>query len=470
MSIENYIIMEMEFTTNECDVNIINNELEETPIEIQRSNQIILSENVTNEEIIEIISSLNSNRKNNRNSIFFDGNEIVIGSQISTGKGITDFVQNIFEHSNQTLSYPIQYQNHEYKLSSEDLLALYINEYKNIIQKKYIIRGVNITIPQKYIKSAQQFVKACNLIEIHNVTVNETYYKKQKMNDIDYQNVNEIILKYNAYKKFKYQIERMKSIMISTNDRNHLDLLNMDINKEYTQDIMLEVCKKLTCEERTKYKLYSLDTYHIFYMSQYFLSINDFINLERGVKKALGNMEKYHYNPIPLTPSIRRFFTHMITLKLFSKKDKLFEKDELIIKRIKIHSLYYNLTLNQCKQLEEWCQLKLDKVLFDSQCDNWSKDTSIFGESILQNNHIAIVIEDEDGNKFGVYINETINHYYPWIKDKNAFVFTIQQRGIIKQMKRFPILESEYAFLLYDKTCELLFSVGCIDITVGVKQ
>ena len=470
MQLNKHVIMEITFTEHECDVKIIDNELEEQVIEIQRSNQIILSETTTNEEIVEIISSLNSDRRNNKNTIIFDKNDIIIGTHIQFGKGINDFITNMFQHANQSLFYTIQFQEHTYRLTCDEILALYLNEYKTLIEKKHIIRGVNINIPDKYIKSAPMFVKSMNLIDMYHVTVNDTLFKKDKRNENDYRQVNEIVLKLSAYRKFKHQIERMKSLMIASNDRSHQDLLNMDINKEYNQDKMYDVCKKLTCEERTKYKLYQLDTYYLFYMSQYFLTIDDFINLEKGVRKLCGNMEKFHYNPLPLTPSIRPFFTHLISLKIYSKKDNLFEKDNLIIKRTKIPSLYYNLTKDQCNQIEQWCQLKLGDVLFDSDCDNWSKDTSKLSSLIMNQSRLVFLIEDTDGDKFGAYINERIEHYYPWIRDPRAFVFSLQQRKTIKTMKKYDILDDKFAFLLYDKSCDLLFSIGCIDISIGVKE
>ena len=53
--------------------------------------------------------------------------------------------------------------------------------------------------------------------------------------------------------------------------------------------------------------------YAIFLASKYFESINDFINLEKGIKRFTGNMTKFFYNPIVLTKENRNYFPNLRT-------------------------------------------------------------------------------------------------------------------------------------------------------------
>ncbi|BFU24681.1 trichohyalin, putative [Entamoeba histolytica] len=80
-------------------------------------------------------------------------------------------------------------------------------------------------------------------------------------------------------------------------------------------------------------------------------------------------------------------------------------------------------------QLEEWTNRKVFNILFDSDIDNWSKDTSVFYQRIKNKEHIIIIIEDEEGNKFGGYVDSKIDKVGAddWINDSKSFVFSLDQ-------------------------------------------
>ena len=67
--------------------------------------------------------------------------------------------------------------------------------------------------------------------------------------------------------------------------------------------------------------------------SMYFNDINDFINLELGVKRFRGNMERFHFNPIPLNEYSRKLFTNIETFHIYNKNDKIFN-DGRIFKKV----------------------------------------------------------------------------------------------------------------------------------------
>ena len=66
-------------------------------------------------------------------------------------------------------------------------------------------------------------------------------------------------------------------------------------------------------------------------------------------------------------------------------------------------------TIEEMKQIEKWTSRKVSNILFDSDIDDWNEDTSVFNQRIINKEHIIIIIEDTNGNKFGGYINSKID-------------------------------------------------------------
>ncbi|BFU26111.1 trichohyalin, putative [Entamoeba histolytica] len=112
------------------------------------------------------------------------------------------------------------------------------------------------------------------------------------------------------------------------------------------------------------------------------------------------------------------------------------------------------------KQIEEWTNRKVGNILFDSDVDDWKEDILIFDKRIINKEHIIILIEDEDGNKFGGYVNEKIDKVDDWIYDSNAFVFSLESNGIMKRMMKFDIKQPQNAFKLYNQSHDCLFKFG----------
>ncbi|EDR25774.1 hypothetical protein EDI_162730 [Entamoeba dispar SAW760] len=84
----------------------------------------------------------------------------------------------------------------------------------------------------------------------------------------------------------------------------------------------------------------------IMIVSMYFNDINDFINLEMGVKRFQGNIERFHFNPIPLNEYSRRFFTNIETFHIYNENDKIF-KDGKIFKKRKKNEISVNIEYTQ---------------------------------------------------------------------------------------------------------------------------
>ena len=60
----------------------------------------------------------------------------------------------------------------------------------------------------------------------------------------------------------------------------------------------------------------------------------------------------------------------------------------------------------------EWTGLKWGETLFDSNVDNWSKDTSVLNERIIGKKQLVFIIEDDRGEIFGYYMNTEVIEKY----------------------------------------------------------
>ncbi|BFU22181.1 trichohyalin, putative [Entamoeba histolytica] len=122
------------------------------------------------------------------------------------------------------------------------------------------------------------------------------------------------------------------------------------------------------------------------------------------------------------------------------------------------------------KQIEEWTEKRINNILFDSDIDDWKEDTSVFEERIMNKEHIIIIIEDEEGNKFGGYVNSKIDEVDDYINDSKSFVFSLESNGRMKGMKKFDIKQPEYAFYLFNQSDDLLFVFGYFGYDIYVYK
>ncbi|BFU26226.1 trichohyalin, putative [Entamoeba histolytica] len=78
----------------------------------------------------------------------------------------------------------------------------------------------------------------------------------------------------------------------------------------------------------------------------------------------------------------------------------------------------------------------------------------------MNNEHIIIIIDDLEGNKFGGYVNSKIDKVGEWINDSKSFVFSLESNGRLYEMMKFDNEEPKYAFKIYNQTDNQLFSFG----------
>jgi hypothetical protein len=99
--------------------------------------------------------------------------------------------------------------------------------------------------------------------------------------------------------------------------------------------------------------------------------------------------------------------------------------------------------------------LQCDEVLFDSNRDNWKHGKSVLNERIIGKKQVIFLIEDEDGERFGYYLNTEVifEEYDQWIEtDEKSFHFNFQSNGRLKQPMKFEIKDLYWGYVLYEKS------------------
>ena len=150
------------------------------------------------------------------------------------------------------------------------------------------------------------------------------------------------------------------------------------------------------------------------------------------------------------------------------KERKEREERERIERESRDQEKIAKMLLNEAEanQLEEWTSLKCGEVVFDSNKDDWSLNTSVFGDKVMNKSNLIIVIEDTNGNQFGGYVSVTINKYDFFHKDSNAFIFSLKSNGRINGMKKFTISKLSEAFEMWNKNNYELFRFGWEDFVI----
>ena len=139
----------------------------------------------------------------------------------------------------------------------------------------------------------------------------------------------------------------------------------------------------------------------------------------------------------------------------------------------------FNLTDEEKETIEQWTNMKIDHVLFDTSFDNWSIQSSLFDSIIHLKRSLLFIIEEEfEGIKFGAYINSQIskvnsnlvNSPSLWIPDGNCFLFRCN--NVYGEMKQYDLRNEggKYAFKLYPNTSPKLFKIGKSDIDIRKER
>ena len=183
----------------------------------------------------------------------------------------------------------------------------------------------------------------------------------------------------------------------------------------------------------------------------------DEFNLKmKEMKETMENTLKNEYLSYQKFCQDKLYQFSEIVVKYYEKdKEKrlkiLEEEKRKIIEETEQISNPYNKHLNQRiyqslksllddkekKQLEEWTNKKCGEVVFDSDKDDWSKNTSVFHTKVINKSHLIFLVEDTNNNKFGYYFNGCVNEIASQIKVPDSFLFSLKSNGRINGMMKF---------------------------------
>ena len=255
-------------------------------------------------------------------SIEFNRNEITIGVEDDRKNGIRDFLSNCINNPHQCYRYKIEYQQKLYELSTDEIIALFLYQFKRVIHKSNKIIQIDISLSCGTINS--YLIKACQLLGITNVKINGKTQRKITMKPHEYNQIREIIQKQEQYLSFKQHVYSIQSLQPQSYENEiEKELFTCDPNDYYTENKLYEISSFFSFEKRSVYRLYKLEKHCLKIASSYFDSIDDYISLEFVSKRTKGIMESFYSNPLPLTKQNIQFFPNIKTYCFYTPTDQL---------------------------------------------------------------------------------------------------------------------------------------------------
>ena len=127
------------------------------------------------------------------------------------------------------------------------------------------------------------------------------------------------------------------------------------------------------------------------------------------------------------------------------------------------------------QQLEEWTGLECCQIIFDSSFDDWTTNKSVFHKRIIGKSKLVFIIEDNEGEIFGYYLNtEITKRYHEWRKtDDKSFEFNLESNGRLTGPMKFEIKNEKIGgwklFKKYDEYDDLIV-LGDIHLKKKVKK
>ena len=110
-------------------------------------------------------------------------------------------------------------------------------------------------------------------------------------------------------------------------------------------------------------------------------------------------------------------------------------------------------------KIEEWTRKKIISIIFDSDQDNWDSGKE-FSRYIIDKSNLLFMIDDMEYNRFGGYISSKITGADTYIKDPNAFIFSLKSNGRLPGPTKFNIKDPDDAFTLITTHDRYIFAFG----------
>ena len=110
-------------------------------------------------------------------------------------------------------------------------------------------------------------------------------------------------------------------------------------------------------------------------------------------------------------------------------------------------------------KIEEWTNRKIKSIVFDSDKDNWDSGKN-FSNYIIGKSNLLFIIDDMENNRFGGYINSKITSIDTFIKDQNAFIFSLKSNNRLPGPAKFDIKHPNSAFISITTHKRYIFAFG----------
>ena len=120
------------------------------------------------------------------------------------------------------------------------------------------------------------------------------------------------------------------------------------------------------------------------------------------------------------------------------------------------------------RKIEEFSELEMKEMIFDSKKNNWEENTSEFDSLIMNREKLIVLIEDNENNKFGCFIESKIDKLDEKISDSKSFIFSLKSNERLKEIKQFKLKEDKIneSFTVYKKENKKLIEIGKEEIVI----
>ena len=121
------------------------------------------------------------------------------------------------------------------------------------------------------------------------------------------------------------------------------------------------------------------------------------------------------------------------------------------------------------QQFFEWTGLLCGDILFNSDIDHWSEQTSVLNERINNRDRLLFYVEDDNGEKCGLYMHNKViddeDDDESNILDQRSFHFILSSIKRKQTLTKYHIHRTSSKVILYPQSSKLLIQIG--DIQLG---
>ena len=231
--------------------------------------------------------------------ISFDVNEIIIGEE---DEKTIHFIEDLILYPDDYKEYEFLYQNTNYSVVAEVLFALIIKQIKKKYEKQFILKPIEFEMEKHNEKVFERITKVFQKLPGEE-------YDEQRLNYLSIQDM------YEKYLRFKRILERNN--------------LSIDPSIPFDYDLQHQFGIQFSMKQKEEMKYCQLDNYTIFIASQYFETINDFLNLIKAVKRFSSTTTKFYYNPISLTKKTKYLFPNIQTFHCYQPQDEYLKSKKI---------------------------------------------------------------------------------------------------------------------------------------------